>query len=678
MNSAKNTDMHDQISPSRQEWDSSIEHFNFENPTDFYQSKFDFPSDKVIALCGRTGITEINRQLHPLHIRSFDLNSINTKERSTVEIQNNNDINMPITPKFLLEILREIEEPSSTNNGIFKLKTKGEQASFHDFLRFNLYNHQSESQESAIKARKHYLQLIKTSLQEANIFFISFTATEHFIHKKTDFPLPCDIALHYFKPEAINKRFRHFQADVFNVCQDLSKTYETILAIRNQKPFYLIGAIDTDFPKEQYSNQNILITTNYLIATLRAALGHLAHNNEFIDYFPAFELATHPKLHSTGYSKNYRCASKSTQNNIANLFCSQLAKQNQNEDPSINAEDFFLKPGKIHIPADSDVFFDIPHGRLNHNILVTLNLFTLALKLQLNPKLMRIPSHAFPEGLANEFDRFYSQRLNFKPPQYLLRSEGKIHFTREFLELTASVEPTSQAKEILAKELTPIYQKICRPTNNLIQQLNIHDEEQFIEKSPVSLHLRRGDVGILFKKNYENSTIENLFKGDVLCLITANKFMPPSHHLRSRVNQWTWLSNAVFEDLVEKRITHAAIWFKRQKPISSYLKKISNKKLQDNLLVAFSNGFWQQANFLQRLCESMNAEEIHQVILDVEFKQLKQFGFHCFHGEPHPDIGFVDLLSCACSAETLICEESGFPINLVELLKIHSSTITPQ
>ena len=180
MNAAQNTDMHHQISPSRQEWDSSIEHFNFENPTDFYQSKFDFPTDKVIALCGQTGITEINRQLHPLHIRSFDLNSINTKERSTVNTQDHSDINMPITPKFLLEILREIEKPSSTNNGIFKLQSRGEQTSFHDFLRFNLYDHQSESLESAIKARKYYLQFIKTSLQEANIFFISFPFVNYY------------------------------------------------------------------------------------------------------------------------------------------------------------------------------------------------------------------------------------------------------------------------------------------------------------------------------------------------------------------------------------------------------------------------------------------------------------------------------------------------------------------
>lgn len=341
---------------------------------------------------------------------------------------------------------------------------------------------------------------------------------------------------------------------------------------------------------------------------------------------------------------------------------------------ALPAEAVLLGDIPCELPRGEEVYIFVPHGRLAHWTYVTISLFALTLSRGWNPRLIRLSESAFNDELCRIYDDYRRRELSFSPTKpHILASQANLFFLNpKFQAALSSLDQRlySHATTLLARELTPIALHLSVITDHLMGRIGVASAEEFRNLTTFSLHLRRGDTAVLFREDYANTQISNLFQGEVLIRLSDfKKNFPAGHPLAGLLGQWVFVSREEFQRMCDESWCHAAVWYKKRKPIQYYLKGIESTNAAAKHIIAFSDGFHPAAQALCANATHLVVSDVRSVVEAVAFAPLHRRAIRVFSGEPDPEIGFVDLLRYAMNANYIVAQESSFPSEFISIMK---------
>jgi hypothetical protein len=199
----------------------------------------------------------------------------------------------------LFQLAQEVAGEWTPQNYIWEKNGK-----FHDALRPTVEPNGADTPEEVAELRCHHIQRVKKLFQTLDLLIFSFGSTEMWLHKESGTGYPAapgtlvgnfDEGLYEFK----NAQFEETIND-FNSFQNVLKQ------IRGGKPFKILLTVSPVPLAATASGNHVLPSTVYSQSILRSAAGQLSTNQSHIDYFPAYEIAVNPRLHSTSFNANLR------------------------------------------------------------------------------------------------------------------------------------------------------------------------------------------------------------------------------------------------------------------------------------------------------------------------------------------------------------------------------------
>jgi hypothetical protein len=242
------------------------------------------------------------------------------------------------------------------------------------------------------------------------------------------------------------------------------------------------------------------------------------------------------------------------------------------------------------------------------------------------------------------------------------------------------------ARSLLSRELAPLSAYLRELPFDLLYLCGVNSRDDFEKTHTVSIHLRRGDLAILWKKDYIGTDIEPLFENDVLLRVdNLWNLIPETSLLLKKVGDWAFLSYEQYEELKALSCCHAILRRKLAKPLNYYIEKVDSFVESINtsessgsarfLILVFSDGFDQVARFLSKYSDYQSFIAIKSRIEAVELRPLQALdNFHLFVGEPNPFASLSSLLSYAMNADLVLADDSGFPMALINLLSDSATT----
>ena len=127
---------------------------------------------------------------------------------------------------------------------------------------------------------------------------------------------------------------------------DFNKFQKNLREIRNHKKFKIILTVSPVPLTATASDNHILASTIYSKSILRAVAGQLATNQQHIDYFPSYKIATNPRMHSMSFEHNLRTIRAEAVENIMNHFFAEhppISIQKETENSSKGYNDSSIK-----------------------------------------------------------------------------------------------------------------------------------------------------------------------------------------------------------------------------------------------------------------------------------------------------------------------------------------------
>ena len=216
----------------------------------------------------------------------------------------------------LLQLTLEVAGKWTPQNHIWEKDGK-----YFDALRPNIEPEGLDSQEEVVEHRQYHLKKVREAFEQLDLFIFTLGLTEMWIHKEsgTTFPTaPGTIAGEY---EQCTYTFKN--AQFRDVIQDFNQFQKTLKQLRGGKSFKTILTVSPVPLTASASGQHVLVSTSHSKSILRSAAGQLSSKNKKIDYFPSYEIATNPRLHSTSFEANLRSIRYETVDMVMQHFFSE-------------------------------------------------------------------------------------------------------------------------------------------------------------------------------------------------------------------------------------------------------------------------------------------------------------------------------------------------------------------
>ena len=174
---------------------------------------------------------------------------------------------------------------------------------FFDALRPAVEPHGFNSPEEVRRHRRIHVSRVKELFKELDLFIFTLGLTEMWVHKKsgTVYPTAPGTLVGEFDEDIFE--FQNPNYDVIN--RDMHEFVEALRRIRENKKFKMILTVSPVPLTATASGHHVLPSTTYSKSVLRALAGFWA-DEPFVDYFPSYEIAMNPRMHSTGFSGNLR------------------------------------------------------------------------------------------------------------------------------------------------------------------------------------------------------------------------------------------------------------------------------------------------------------------------------------------------------------------------------------
>ena len=175
-----------------------------------------------------------------------------------------------------------------------------------------------DTPEEVVDHREHHISRVRILFESMKVFIFTLGLTEAWVHKDsgTVYPVaPGVIAGHYDKNAYELQNARHG-----TIIRDFNRFQSILRKMRNDRDLKIILTVSPVPLTASASGRHVLVANSYSKSTLISAAGQLSANQENIDYFPSYEIATNPRLHSTSFAENLRSIREETVHNIMGHF----------------------------------------------------------------------------------------------------------------------------------------------------------------------------------------------------------------------------------------------------------------------------------------------------------------------------------------------------------------------
>lgn len=176
------------------------------------------------------------------------------------------------------------------------------QGRFQDPLRPVIEPGGFASPDELFASRAATLAAVRKAVRQAGVFVFTMGLTESWRNRKTGFEYAMcpgtaggifDPDLHVFK----NQRYSEIHEDMSAALALLREHNPGLKVLLTVSPVPLTATA---------SGEHVLTATSYSKSVLRAVAGDLAADHEGVDYFPSYEIITHPAFRGMFYASNQR------------------------------------------------------------------------------------------------------------------------------------------------------------------------------------------------------------------------------------------------------------------------------------------------------------------------------------------------------------------------------------
>ena len=201
------------------------------------------------------------------------------------------------TPKMLIQWFAQSLKETSDTGEIWEHEGR-----FFDPMRPAIEPGGFASAREVETAREVTLTALRRAVHDSDVFVFTLGLTESWRNSQTDFEYAlCPGTLAgQFDPsvhEFVNTGFRGTYAGMRKAIRMMRSVNRNLRFLLTVSPVPLTATA---------SNKHVLVATQYSKSVLRAAAGQLANDFPFVDYFPSFEIITHPIFEGRFFASNKR------------------------------------------------------------------------------------------------------------------------------------------------------------------------------------------------------------------------------------------------------------------------------------------------------------------------------------------------------------------------------------
>ncbi len=173
---------------------------------------------------------------------------------------------------------------------------------FFDPLRPSIEPDGFASLEECRAARARTAQALRSAVETADIFIFTLGLTESWVNVQTGMEYAAclgtsagsfDPARHKFE----NQKFAQIRSALNAAIDRLKKANANLRVVLTVSPVPLTATA---------SGQHVLTATSHSKSVLRAVAGEIAQERPIVDYFPSYEIITHPVFRGMFYAPNMR------------------------------------------------------------------------------------------------------------------------------------------------------------------------------------------------------------------------------------------------------------------------------------------------------------------------------------------------------------------------------------
>lgn len=189
------------------------------------------------------------------------------------------------TTRQLRQLLQEVflNEPRSD------LVSRRRDGRFVDILRPQVEADGYDSPEAVLTNREIHLKAVSDMFLKSDVFIFTLGLTESWQRKADGLVVPIapgvvtteDVSSYDY----VNFRYSEVYDDLVESISMIKKLNPSIQVILTVSPVPLVAT---------YENQHVVVATNYSKSTLRAVAGDISRDEDFIHYFPSYEIITAP------------------------------------------------------------------------------------------------------------------------------------------------------------------------------------------------------------------------------------------------------------------------------------------------------------------------------------------------------------------------------------------------
>ena len=224
------------------------------------------------------------------------------------------------TVKQLLQLAKEVSGARVPEDYILESEGK-----FYDGLRPSVEPEGFQKKSDVIEQRKIHIKKVKWVFQNMDLFIFTLGLTEMWVAREsgTVFPTAPGTVKGKFDKRKYKFKNSHYKQilNAFNAFQ------KEVRNIRDGRKFNVLLTVSPVPLTATASAKHALVATTHSKSILRAVAGKLADNQDHIDYFPSYEIATNPRLHSTAFSENLRTIRGEAVKNVMNHFFNVYDKE---------------------------------------------------------------------------------------------------------------------------------------------------------------------------------------------------------------------------------------------------------------------------------------------------------------------------------------------------------------
>jgi len=216
---------------------------------------------------------------------------------------------------------------------------------YYDAFRPTIEKNGFASKDELLRARDHTFAMVRRIFSNSHVFVFTLGLTEAWVSREDDsvYPVCPGVEAGSFDPD--RHEFRNFK--FIEIESDLQNLMDRAKAINPGLRFLL--TVSPVPLTATASGQHVLLATTHSKSVLRSVAGELAARNDFVDYFPSYEIITAAPMRSMFFDPNLRSVNPAGVDLVMRHFFQQ-------HPPSGEA-----RPIRAHVsrkPTDEDVVCD--------------------------------------------------------------------------------------------------------------------------------------------------------------------------------------------------------------------------------------------------------------------------------------------------------------------------------